>query len=306
MKPPLRITLVSTDQALAGHLAIRLQSKGYQVLCLSRLAGVLGSIYSDPPNIVIADLAELEPEILAIVKAMKADCYFSTIPVLGLLSGARVEEFDWEGCPLDDFVAMPVLYPELFSRISLSLQRIQRVFDNNPLTRLPGNTSIQHAIEKALGKPMAVCYVDINNFKPYNDVYGFSHGDGVLRMLARIIFNGVNESGGGFAGHIGGDDFVYLVPLERAEAVAKTVIANFTTIVADLFGEEEKTKGFYCALNRKGQEEQVPLLGIAIAIVPTHTAKMQHYGKVAEVAAEMKKLAKQSNESCYVIDRRST
>lgn len=136
--------------------------------------------------------------------------------------------------------------------------------------------------------------------------FGFSNGDGVLRMLARIIFNAVNESGGGFAGHIGGDDFVYLVPLERAEAVAKTVIANFTTIVADLFGEEERTNGFYRALNRKGQEEQVPLLGIAVAIVPTNNPKIQHYGKVAEVAAEMKKLAKQSNESRYLIDRRTT
>ncbi len=306
MKPQLRITLVATDQALTDHLATHLQNKGYQLLSLSRLAGVLGSIYSDPPDIVIVDLAELDPEILAIVRAMKADCFFSNIPVLGLLSGAGVVEFDWEGCPLDDFVPLPVHYPELFSRISLSLLRLQRVFDNNPLTRLPGNTSIQQAIEKALGKPMAVCYVDINNFKPYNDVYGFSNGDGVLRMLARIIFNAVNESGGGFAGHIGGDDFVYLVPLERAEAVAKTVIANFTTIVADLFGEEERSNGFYSALNRKGQEEQVPLLGIAIAIVPTDNPKIQHYGKVAEVAAEMKKLAKQSNESRYLIDRRST
>jgi GGDEF domain-containing protein len=151
---------------------------------------------------------------------------------------------------------------------------------------------------------MAVCYIDINHFKPYNDVYGFSHGDEVLRMLARVMFNAVKESGGGFAGHIGGDDFVFIVPMERSEAVCKTIIINFKAIAADLFEEREKLNGYYIGTNRKGQEEHFPLLSIAIAVVPTITPIFNHYGKVAETAAELKKLAKKSNESCFVIDQR--
>jgi GGDEF domain-containing protein len=152
---------------------------------------------------------------------------------------------------------------------------------------------------------MAVCYSDINNFKPFNDVYGFSHGDEVLRMLARVIFNAVKESGGGFVGHIGGDDFVFIVPEATAEEVAQTVIRNFDIIASDLFGEEERRQGYYVAKNRKGEEERIPLMGLAIAIVPLGTPKIQHYGKVAEIAAELKKVAKKSDKSCYYVDMRT-
>jgi diguanylate cyclase (GGDEF)-like protein len=299
-----RITVITGNQTLAGQLEIRLQSKGYQVLALTKLSSVLGFVYSDPPDILIVDLGSKAAVTCSIIKGLKGDSYFSTIPVIGLIDGDDADSFAWESCKLDDFVFLPVKYSELFCRITLSIQRIQRVLDNNPLTRLPGNTSIQRAVEDALGKPMAVCYIDINHFKPYNDAYGFSRGDEVLRMLARVMFNAVKESGGGFAGHIGGDDFVFIVPIERAETVCKTIISNFNAIAADLFEEQEKSKGYYIATNRKGQEEKFPLLSIAIAVVPTEMSKLNHYGKVAEKAAELKMIAKKSGESCYVIDQR--
>ena len=123
-------------------------------------------------------------------------------------------------------------------------------------------------------------------------------------MLARLMCNAVKESGGGFSGHIGGDDFVFIVPIARAEPVCKTIIANFNAIAADLFEERERSNGYYISTNRQGQEEKFPLLSIAIAVVPTETPKLNHYGKVAEVAAELKKYAKKSIESCYVVDKR--
>ena len=304
MNPNYRITVISYDQALAGNLVLRLQSKGYQVISLTQLSSVLGFIYSDPPDVLIVDLASKEAVVSSIIRDLKDDSYFNTIPVIGLINGADAESFAWESCQLDDFVFLPLKYSELFSRITLSIERIKRVLDNNPLTRLPGNTSIQRAIEKVLGKPMAVCYIDINHFKPYNDVYGFSRGDEVLRMLARVMSNAVKESGGGFAGHIGGDDFVFILPFERAETVCKTIISNFNVIAKDLFEEQEKVNGYYVGINRKGQEEKFPLLSIAIGVVPTELSKFNHYGKVSEMAAELKKLAKKSNESHYVLDQR--
>jgi diguanylate cyclase (GGDEF)-like protein len=224
--------------------------------------------------------------------------------VIGIIDESAAETFPWDDFHLDDFVFRPIKYAELFARINLSIRRIQRVFDNNPLTRLPGNTSVQQAIEGAIGKPLAVCYIDINHFKPYNDVYGFSRGDEVLRMLGRIMFNAVKESGGGFAGHVGGDDFVFVVPMERAETVCGTIIDNFTAIAFDLFGEKQKSEGYYVGINRKGEEERFSLLSIAIAVVPTDSPKIKHCGKVVEMAAELKQLAKKSNKSCYVIDQR--
>jgi len=300
-----RIALLSGNPDLHQHLELRLQSKAYQVVSLPEPSQVLGFIFSDPPDIVIIDLTSRDPRFHSVLKDLKEDSYFSVIPVIGLISGSEADALEWDQFPLDDFVSLPLNYAELFSRIRLSLQRIQRIFDNNPLTKLPGNTSIQQAIERSLGKPLAVCYIDINNFKPYNDTYGFSRGDEVLRMVARIMSNTVKESKeGGFVGHIGGDDFVFIVPFAHAEQVCSTIIANFNIIASDLFAEEDKARGYYVAKDRKGEPQQIPLLGISIAVVPTDNPLMQHAGKVVEVAAELKKMAKESGKSCYVVDRR--
>lgn len=304
MAHDLRIIVISGDGGTDGNLTLRLQSQGHQVVTLSNEAGVMGTIYSDPPDVVLVDLAMQDEETLAIVRELKDDFFFSTIPVIGMMSEPDAEVFNWEAFPLNDFVSLPLNYRELFTRIHLSLSRLRHVFDNNPLTKLPGNASIQRAIEAAVGKEMAVCYLDINHFKQYNDVYGFAHGDEVLRMLGRIISNAVVEAGDGFAGHIGGDDFVFIVPESQAETVAQRIIANFGAVVSELFDEEEKRNGFFVAHDRKGNEEKIPLMGVAVAIVPTDSPQIGHYAKVAEVAAELKKIAKRSHESTYVFDRR--
>ncbi len=286
-------------------MELRLQSKGYQVVSLPEPSLVLGFIYSDPPDLIIIDLTAPDQQFHEVLRHLKLDNYFSVIPVIGLLPKSAIESFEWTRFQVDDFVTCPVQYPELFSRIRLSLQRIQRIFDNNPLTKLPGNASIQRAITEALGQTRAVCYIDINNFKPYNDTYGFARGDEVLRMVARIMSNTVKESKGtGFVGHIGGDDFVFIVPIEDAEPTCQAIIDNFNDIVSDLFDDEEKTRGYYIAQDRKGEPMQVPLLGISIAVVPTDSPQIQHSAKIVEVAAELKKLAKKSPKSCYLIHRR--
>ncbi len=305
MPPAIRIALISQDKSLLSRLELRLQSRGYQVVQIESLAGVLGFLYADPPDLVIINLASLDEASQQVIHDLREDSYFSVIPLIAVLDRLPEDSFDWSALPVDDFVVQPLNYDELFRRVNLAMQRIQRIFDNNPLTRLPGNTSIQHAIDKALGKAMAVCYVDINHFKPYNDTYGFSRGDDVIRMVARITANVVRDQGeGGFVGHVGGDDFVFVVPLGKAEAACQTIIDNFSGVASDLFGEAEKKKGYYIAKDRNNVESKIPLLSLSIAIVPTSTPYIQHPGKVAEVAAELKKLAKKSPGSAYVIDRR--
>ncbi len=307
MKPKHRIALLSKNRELRYTLELRLLSKSYQVVLLPEPSHVLGFLYSDPPDIMIFDLSAPDDALHSALLQLKQDSYFSVIPVIGLITLSDVGLFDWDRFPLDDFVALPINYDDLFSRIALSFQRLQRVFDNNPLTKLPGNTSIQKAIERSLGRPLAVCYVDINNFKPYNDAYGFSRGDEVLRMVGRIMANTVRESSGnGFIGHVGGDDFVFIVPLECAEQVCTAIIDRFNVIISDLFVEEDKERGYYVGKDRKGEAQRFPLLGVSIAVVPTNNPTVQHTGKVVEVAAELKKLAKKSNKSCYVVDRRKT
>lgn len=300
-----RLAVLTRDFKLSERLALRLQGQDYQVVPLGNFSNALGLIYSDPPDILIVDLSATQPESLAAVKELKEDSYFCMIPVMGLIKGDLLGFIEWEQYPLDDFLICPFRYPELFARISLLIQRSQRVQDHNPLTKLPGNTSIQKAVEGVLGKPMAVCYLDINHFKPYNDTYGFARGDEVIRMVGRILSNSIRSLGKkGFAGHIGGDDFVFIAPFDQAESVCRTVLDHFRLLVSDLFGEDEKARGYYTAKDRNGSEQQIPLLTAAIGIVPTAGSRLSHYGKVAELAAELKHLAKQCPENRYVVDRR--
>lgn len=299
-----RIALISSEASLTTLLQLRLQSKGYQVMVVTKSTAALGAFYSDPPDLIIIDFSSPCIGCRDMLFMIRSDSFFSTIPILGVFP-AHDEQESWDDFPLDDFVTTPINFSELFSRITLSLSRIKRIFDNNPLTRLPGNTSIHRAIEESLGLPLAVCYVDINHFKPYNDVFGFSHGDEVIRMLARIMSNAVRESGGGFCGHVGGDDFVFIAPRERAEQVCETVISHFDQIVLALFDEQTRTSGCYQALNRKGEQEQIPILGISIGVVPMDSPRITHAARVAEIAAELKKKAKQNSGSSYVVDRRS-
>lgn len=305
MLPPVRITILSSDSQLASHVQLRLHSKGCQATIMGCMDSVLGVFYSDPPDLLIVDLVSDTECSLGIISTLRSDSFFSAIPILGFLETPASTSFDWEQCPIDDFIVLPLNFNELFSRISLALTRLKRIFDNNPLTRLPGNTSIQMAIEAAIGTATAVCYIDINHFKPYNDAYGFSHGDEVIRMTSRIMFNAVRDSGGGFCGHVGGDDFVCIVSLDQAESVCQTVIAHFDMIVLDLFDDATKKQGYYVGANRKGETENIPLLSVSIGVVPMNMAKLTHAAKVAEVAAELKKLAKDASHSHYVIDKRS-
>lgn len=306
MPPSTRITIISSDNQLASHIQLRLHSKGCQVAVMAVKDSTVGIFYADPPDLLILDLSTESSSCLDIVSTLRNDSFFSAIPIIGLVGTLDNSVLDWQQCPLDDFIELPLNFNELFNRISLALSRLKRIFDNNPLTRLPGNTSIQLAIEAALGTQSSVCYLDINNFKPYNDKFGFSHGDEVIRMTARIMFNAVRDAGSGFCGHIGGDDFVCIVPLDQTESVCQTIIAHFDMIVLDLFDDETKRRGFYDGTNRKGENEPIPILSLSIGVVPMNMPKLKHAAKVSEVAAELKKLAKDSGNSCYVVDKRSS
>ena len=293
------------DTAMLASVPHVLTDRGYQVVVIETPEKLLGQLYGDPVDIILVSLHDKVEKIIQVIQEIRNDSYFSMMPVLGLVPASMVAENRMPELPIDDFVIMPLDFSELFSRIALAHQRIRRVLDNNPLTRLPGNTSIQLAIELALEEDMAVCYLDINHFKSYNDTYGFTRGDEVIRMVGRITNNVIKEnSEQGFAGHIGGDDFVFIVPLSLAQSISQMIIDHFHHLVSDLFGEHEKKAGFYRAKNRQGEEERIPLLGIAIAIVPTNNAHISHPGKVAEIASELKRLAKKSAHSCYVVDRR--
>lgn len=180
----------------------------------------------------------------------------------------------------------------------------------NPLTGLPGNESIQREINTRLqsGNGFDIAYIDIDNFKPYNDYYGFQRGDVVIKAIGEIISDVLRTSGEDcscFCGHIGGDDFIIITGSHHGEYVSSQVIKAVEGYLPLFHGEEDFAAGCYSAVNRKGEQETFGLLSISIGIVNTRLTPVSSYAQLASISTEVKKAAKKLPGSSMVINRRA-
>lgn len=179
----------------------------------------------------------------------------------------------------------------------------------NPLTGLPGNESIQREINERLQKRTGfdIAYIDIDNFKPFNDYYGFQRGDVVIKAIGEIISTVTRSSSSGascFCGHIGGDDFIFLTEPHQAENIASQVIMALEEHLPVFHGGKDFSAGCYSAVNRKGEEENFGLLSVSIGIVNTMLTPVNSYAELASISTEVKKAAKKIPGSSLVINRR--
>jgi diguanylate cyclase (GGDEF)-like protein len=178
----------------------------------------------------------------------------------------------------------------------------------NPLSGLPGNEFIQREIEKRLSQKMHfdVCYLDLDNFKPFNDHYGFERGDVVIKTIAEIIREEIEaeKNSFNFVGHIGGDDFIMILRPQISVPLCEKIIKKFTVQLPALHGILDHQNGFYVSKNRQGNEEKYQLLSISIGIVSTDIKNAKSYGQIASIASEVKKAAKMKPGSAIVKDRR--
>ncbi|MES0337529.1 MAG: GGDEF domain-containing protein [Candidatus Magnetobacterium sp. LHC-1] len=178
----------------------------------------------------------------------------------------------------------------------------------NPLTGLPGNQCIYDEVNKRLVQNMHfdICYFDLDNFKPYNDNYGFEKGDNVIGELARIM-EGVRDAEAdnfSFVGHIGGDDFILITRPKSSFAMCNLIIERFRKKLCSFHGDEDCNKGFYHAKNRKGEVERFELLSLSIGIVSTEVYKIESFAQLASLSSDVKKAAKSKPGFSIVRDRR--
>jgi diguanylate cyclase (GGDEF)-like protein len=233
-------------------------------------------------------------------------------PTPVILLGARTNGRDVvrgfeEGA--DDFVGRPYDADEFLARVKALLVRSERHIGLNPLTALPGNLVIGAEIDRRIGEggPFAVYYLDIDNFKAYNDGYGYDAGDRAIRVLARILVGLRARLGlsGPFVGHIGGDDFVLIADPIRKEEICVEIIRAFDAEVVKLYSETDRARGFTIVENRRGKRDRVPLMRISIGVVTNEHRPLTDAREVAQIASETKRKAKESRGvSSYYIDQR--
>ena len=216
--------------------------------------------------------------------------------VLGIESGA------------DDYLVKPFEPETLLARIRMILKRTIRSLDANPLTHLPGNSSIMEEFQTYIdnGKPFAVGYADLDKFKVYNDKYGFEHGDEIIRALARILIDASQQFCGpdAFVGHVGGDDFVFICSDDKADAVSQIVIDTFDKQSPSFYNDEDRNAGFIMGLDRQGNTIKASLVSVSIGIVSNVNQKITHVAQIGELGAELKKYAKSIGKSNFQRDQR--
>ena len=179
----------------------------------------------------------------------------------------------------------------------------------SPLTALPGNVQIHAELKKRLlnEEEFAVLYFDLDNFKAYNDIYGFVKGDEIIKFTARTILNSIHKIScpNSFVGHIGGDDFVAIVSkLCDYEGICQDIIANFDVQVLQYFNDLDKERGYIEVANRRNIIEQFPLTSISIGVVVVNKDRFKNILEIGEIGAQVKHLAKITPGSAYAINRR--
>ncbi len=198
---------------------------------------------------------------------------------------------------------------------SLDVHRPKRLMSSliqalslNPVTKLVGGWALQAHVEQRLhaGKDFAFLYLDIDNFKAYNDVYGFAQGDVVIRMLAHVITTAVRERGGpgDLAAHIGGDDFAILTTPDKSRVIADHIIAAFDENVPSLYSQEDRRRGGISVIDRRGETVTYPLMTLSVAAVITGRRPVTSYRQLSDIVAELKAYAKSAPGSVYVEERR--
>jgi len=194
-----------------------------------------------------------------------------------------------------------------FNDMTAALVRMKERAENaNPLTKLPGNNVIHEEIEKRIAdrKKFVVVYSDLDNFKAFNDKYGIGLGDEAIKLTATILQESIKRGNpDDFVGHEGGDDFVLLTTPEKAETVTNYIMNEFDKRIRLLYDKQDLERGYIVTTSREGQIKQFPIMTISLAGVSNITQPLTNYGQITNICASVKKVAKNSNRSIFVLDK---
>ncbi len=260
------------------------------------------------PAGVVAEATEHADGLIDLIGTLKDDPFTGIVPVVALLSpDASHRATDLRKAGADDVILEGLPEEERLLRLDQVLGRADRDVSVHPTTRLPGTNHIARDMQRRLdtGARFAVCYADLDHFKEFNDRYGYALGDGVIRMLSRILRDVVRGlADGGFVGHIGGDDFIFNLPVAYLEATCDEIIQLFDELIPYQYSEEDRKAGYFLGKDRRGNIHRIPLMALSIGVVTNQFQDFDHTGQISELAAEMKTYAKSLPGSKYVVDRR--
>lgn len=303
------ILVVDDDNALRDILEVNLVASGYEVCTASSGAEAVKVAKRQAPALVLLDLMMPGMNGIEVCKALRADHRTCSATIIVLTASVvRGHLFAALSSGADDYVSKPFDLDEVLLRVEAGLRRAAHLRATSPLTGLPGNFEITRRIEELMAdeQGFALVHADLDNFKAYNDRYGFVCGDEAITATARLLVDAVGEVEGSptFVGHVGGDDFALLLPEGAAERVAAEIVSTFDVLAPSLHDPDDARRGVVDVVDRSGQLHHIPLLAISLGIATTAHRRFHSPSEAAAVASETKQRAKAEPGSAWWVDRR--
>jgi diguanylate cyclase (GGDEF)-like protein len=292
---------LQTDRLLKETLEV----EGYQVITIRSGKDAVQFALRETPHLILLDIMLPGIDGYEVIRRLRNHPKTMHIPIIVLSAlgdtNNKIRAFERDA---DDYVTRPFDTDELLARMRRQLRRVQQSF-LSPLTGLPGGLQVVRAINYKLNsqEPWSILYLDLDNFKAFNDVYGFLAGNDMILLVGQICQRLVHQHGGAedFVGHIGGDDFVIVTSPMRAKTLCTKIMASYKEESAALYLPEDLERGSISGLDRKGRPFQFPLVSLSIGVVNNQLRRPHSIQEISYLAAEAKRHAKQSTENIFYI-----
>lgn len=300
------IVVVSDGAPLPDWLERWLVASADAVLSCADSASVMAWALRARPRAIVLDGRCVSADVYALCERLKRDSWTAIVPIV--LLDTTVDFRRAFGGGADEVLTVSMAAEEASSRLEALLRRSDRDTDVHPSTRLPGAREIEAELGRRMARHevFAACYADLDHFKEFNDRYGFHEGNEVIRLVARLLHDVVKGLCGesGFVGHIGGDDFLYIVPIVAMSRVCDEVIRVFDELAPLQYSEADRRAGYFLGKDRRNQLYRVPLMTLSVGVVTNQHRRFSRPAEVSELATEMKSYAKTLPGSVWTVDRR--
>lgn len=305
------LILVADNEAdIREFVEVNLRLEGFSVAFAQDGEEALEQAIALRPALVLLDVMMPKLDGFEVCRRLRTDARTSNIPVIILTAKSMtVDKVVGLTAGADDYVLKPFDPMELVARVRTTLRRSRELRGTSPLTGLPGNHVIAQELARRLGagEPLAVVYGDLNDFKPYNDRYGFLRGDDVIKMTADVLQEAIraHATPDAFVGHIGGDDFMFACRPDDVIAVCEAAMADFDKRLPEHYDEEDYRRGHLVLPDRQGESRHFPLVSLALGVATNANRRFKDHREIVEVATEMKQYLKRYHRhSAYAVDGR--
>jgi len=306
-----RILVVDDDPDILQFVQMNLELDGFRVDVADGGQSALDQAAERPPDLMLLDIMMPEIDGLTVLRRMRSDPPTASVPVI-ILTARSLAEDRVKGLDLgaDDYITKPFDLEELVARVRTVLRRSRQMRDLSPLTGLPGNFRITAELEERVdqGDPIAVVHSDLDNFKAFNDHYGFMRGDTVIKYTARVLLDAAaaaTNHGDVFVGHVGGDDFVSILHADDMKSYCEEIVTLFDDGILDYYDTADALQGYIEVTDRKGERHAFPVCSLSMGVATSEHKPLTSEWEASSVASEMKEFAKRVPGTNYQVDRRT-